>query len=86
MRHTDRAPGIPPDLAGWYGEAIQNARDLAVQCLKEDVKEEDLRVILGTIAVFQGHYKIGMAIFDLEETEDCPNCEKEFTTRGYDLF
>lgn len=86
MRHAGRAPAIPGDLLDSYHQAVQVGIELAVRCLKENWNEVDTRVILGALAIFRGHYKLGMAILDLEETEDCPNCEKPFTTRGYDLF
>jgi hypothetical protein len=86
FRHFDDAPPIPADLWESYQQAIQQASELILDCLKLDWPEPDYRILLGALAVVQGHPQFGNAVFELEDETECPHCQTSFHTRGYDLF
>jgi hypothetical protein len=87
FRHLDDAPPMPLELQEAYDQAIKQAPRLILECLELDwQQEEDERILLGSLAVMQGHPQLGNAIFDLEMEIECPNCHNTFPTRGYDIF
>ena len=86
FRHRKTAPAIPADLGVDYAAAIERAAALILDCLESDWGESDYKVLLGALAVVRGQYKLGSAIFELEEEIECDECGVLLSTRGYDLF
>jgi hypothetical protein len=86
FRHKKNAPGMPADLEADYADAIGRAAALILDCLESDWSESDYKVLLGALAVVRGQYKLGSAIFELEEEIECDECGALLSTRGYDLF
>jgi hypothetical protein len=86
FRHRGNAPPIPVDLEGSYVASIGQAASLIRDCLESDWGEDEYKVLLGALAVVRGQYKLGAAIFELEEEIECSECESILSTRGYDLF
>lgn len=86
FRHRKNAPPIPPDLEGDYLSAVERATSLILECLESNWSEAEYKVLLGALAVLRGQYKLGAAIFELEEEIECSACESLLSTRGYDLF
>lgn len=86
FRHRKGAPPIPPDLESDYLSAVERAQTLILECLESDWSEPEYKVLLGALAVVRGQYKLGAAIFELEEEIECSVCESLLSTRGYDLF
>jgi hypothetical protein len=87
FRHLHDAPPIPRGLQEAYVQALKIAPRLILECLELDwQQEEDDRILLGSLAVMQGHPQLGNAIFDLEMEAECPKCHSTFPTRGYDIF
>lgn len=86
FRHLEDAPALPAELKEAYEQAIKQAPKLILECLDLDWQEADNRILLGSLAVMQGHPQLGNAIFELETETECPNCQGTFPTRGYDLF
>jgi hypothetical protein len=86
FRHRTSAPAIPADLKESYLASIERAAALVLECLEADWDESDYKVLLGALAVTRGQYKLGAAIFELEEEVECSECRSILSTRGYDLF
>jgi hypothetical protein len=85
-RHFDDAPPIPEFLEEAYMKGLNRASLLIRECLELGWQETEFRILLGAVAVVEGHPRLGSAIFELEEETECPNCETSFPTKGYDLF
>jgi hypothetical protein len=86
FRHRGNAPPVPADLEGSYAASTGQAAALILDCLESDWDEDEYKVLLGALAVVRGQYKLGAAIFELEEEIECSECEAILSTRGYDLF
>lgn len=86
FRHLEDAPPIPVELKEAYEQAIKQAPTLILECLELDWQDRDDCILLGALAVMQGHPQLGNAIFELESETECPHCRTSFPTRGYDLF
>lgn len=86
FRHRRNAPPIPADLESSYLTSIDRAACLVLECLESGWDESGYQVLLGALAVMRGQYKLGAAIFELEEEIECSECESILSTRGYDLF
>jgi hypothetical protein len=86
FRHRENAPPMPADLESGYAASIARAASLVLDCLESDWDESEYKVLLGALAVMRGQYKLGAAIFELEEEIECSACESILSTRGYDLF
>jgi hypothetical protein len=86
FRHLDDAPEIPAELQGAYQQAIEQANQLILDCLKIDWQETEYRILLGALAVVRGYPQLGNAIFEIDKETECPVCQTSFPTRGYDLF
>ena len=85
-RHRDDMPSIPSDLEAGYFTALGETASLVLECLAADWGESDYRVLLGTLVIARGEYKLGSAIYELEEEVECPGCEATFKARGYELY
>jgi hypothetical protein len=84
--HLDDAPPIPDELKEAYVSALNQAKELTLECLRLEWDETRLRTLLGAAAAFSGKPQLASAIFELEKETDCPHCEQSFMIRGYDLF
>lgn len=85
-RHLEDAPPIPADLQDAYQQGLKQAADLTMECLGLDWQEAETRHLLGALAITRGQPQLGMAIMELDQETECPNCLNTFITRGYDLF
>ena len=85
-RHRRTAPTMPSDLESAYSDSLQHTRELLLECFGTQWDEDEQKILLGALAVVQGQPRLGAAIIDLEKDTDCPNCNKVFLTKGYDLF
>jgi len=87
FRHRENAPTIPANLKKDYLASLNQAASLILECLGADSwGEAELKVLVGALAAVRGQYKLGTAIFELEEEVECPECESVFSARGYDFF
>jgi len=86
MRHTKKAPKIPPDLKRPHEDALREAASLAMGCMERDWPEEDFRVVLGALAIFRGHVALGNMLLDFDGDCQCPNCNTVFSPLGYDIL
>lgn len=85
-RHRSNAPAIPPAFEGDYFEAIDQMRLLTLECLQARTSdEEELKTLLGSLAVFNAAPKLGNAIMEAGEATYCPTCDAEIPPFGYDL-
>lgn len=84
-RHKTTAPQIPSDLKQSYDFALEQITPLILDCLQKNWSDEDYQVLLGSMAVVRGKYKLGWAITVIENETSCPVCEAEFTTNGFDI-
>ncbi len=85
-RHKRNSPAIPDDLQLAYYSALKKSVPLILECLERDWDEEGYKVLLAALAVLWGKYKLGVAIFEMEEKVVCPECDSIFVARGYDTF
>jgi hypothetical protein len=86
FRHKENAPAIPTDLESDYLSSIKQAANLTLDSLEAGWDEAGYKVLLGALAVLRGQYKLGSAIFELEEEMECAECGIILSTRGYDWF
>jgi hypothetical protein len=86
QRHVKSAPEIPADLKISYKDAILAGVSLAKGCLGRDWTEDDYRVVLGALAVFQGHFALGNMLLEFDGDCQCPNCDTVFPPLGYDIL
>jgi hypothetical protein len=86
FRHFDDAPPMPGDLWEAYQEGLKQAAELTLECLGLDWQEAETRHLLGALAVMRGQPRLGLAIMELDQETECPNCLTTFITHGYDLF
>jgi hypothetical protein len=86
FRHKEKAPAIPADLEMDYHASLNQAANLILDSLVAEWDETGYKVLLGALAVLRGQYKLGSAIFELEEEIECAECGTILSTRGYDWF
>lgn len=85
-RHKADSPSVPKDLEEGYFEALERAKSITFDLLKFEWSDEDYQYLLGALAIFQGKYKFGLTVQELEKTQFCPHCDEEFIVNGYNIF
>ncbi len=69
-----------------YFAAHEHATKLILECLERNWSEDEIRSLLGTIAILRGHHPLGAAVSWLYHTATCPICTTKFPTQGYSWF
>ncbi len=69
QRHTVDNPDLPEDLIDDYTTAISKLKALAIKSLNEVKDKTTLIVLLSTIATCSGHFKLGIAISEMENDD-----------------
>lgn len=77
------APSIPAGFEQEWHAAAQNALPLLAKVVAEEQhSESDLRYLAMSLAAFNGHYSLGLAIEALDSEVQCPNCGTVFDLAG----
>ncbi len=85
-RQSGRGPAIPADLADAYSDALRQAARTTLESLALAWDTEAYRVLLGGLAVFQGHAPLAATIIDPPDEIECPHCGTLFPSPGHALF
>ncbi len=77
------APPIPAGLEQEWHAAARDAIPLLAKVLAADQhSESDLRYLAMSLAAFNGHYSLALAIEALDSEIQCPNCGTVFDWTG----
>lgn len=86
FRASGPEQNIPDFLQEAYFAAHQQAVALALESLQEDWPEDELQILLSTLAILKGKQPLGAAIGRLYKETTCPVCDTKFVTNGYSWF
>ena len=76
---------MPEDLASAYAAAVRKLAPLAGEIDATEMGEDSVRAIAGVVAIGAGQPRLGMAILDLQEETECPECGHVYAPPGWDL-
>jgi hypothetical protein len=85
-RNFDPVIDVPEFLNTAYRKAHFQAQTMTLDCLKLELRRDQLQELLGAYAVFCGETMLGTGIFWSDEFDSCPKCFAEFPARGYRLL
>ncbi|MBW3573136.1 MAG: hypothetical protein KY467_18725 [Gemmatimonadetes bacterium] len=84
-RHRPDAPAVPDDLEPAYRASLSRVPHLVAARAGDDWDPTTAQALAGTLLVAKGHPRLGMAVIELAEEVECPNCETAFPLPGWDL-
>ena len=69
------APPVPAEFEESWHAAARDAIPLLADVLStDDLSESDLRYLFLSLAAFQGHHALALALEALDAESECPNC------------
>jgi hypothetical protein len=84
-RHRQDAPSIPDDLEPAYRAALTRVPHLVASRVGDDWDPTTAQALAGILLVTKGHPRLGMAVIELAEEIECPECGNAIQLGGGDL-
>lgn len=74
IRHIPHQPGFPRGLKKAYMDALRRAPMVAEELLADRWDTQQMRSLLGMIAIFRGHPKLGFSLQCSTDDVECQAC------------
>jgi hypothetical protein len=84
-RHHPVAPPIPDDLEPAYRAALTRVPHLVASRVGDEWDPTTAQALAGILLVTKGYPQLGMAVFELAEEIECPECGNAIQLGGWDL-
>jgi len=84
-RHRPGAPPIPPDLEPAYRAALSRVPQLIAARVGGRWDASTAQVMAAILLISKGQPRLGMAVLELADDVQCPECEAVFPQPGWDL-
>lgn len=84
-RNRPDAPPVPADLEPAYRAAVTRVPHLVAARVGDEWDPTTAQALAGILLVTKGHPQLGMAVIELAEDIQCPECETTFPLPGWDL-
>jgi hypothetical protein len=84
-RNRPDAPPVPDDLEPAYRAALTRVPHLVAARVGDEWDPTTAQALAGILLVTKGHPQLGMAVIELAEDVQCPDCESTFPLPGWDL-
>ena len=84
-RHRPVAPPVPDSLEPAYRAALSRVPHLVAARVGDSWDPTTAQALAGILLVAKGHPQLGMAVLELAEQAECPQCETAFPLPGWDL-
>ena len=84
-RHRPSAPEVPDSLRLAYRAALSRVPHLVAARVGEPWDPTTAQALAGILLVAKGHPQLGMAVIELSEEVECPQCEATIPLPGWNV-